>query len=1412
MTTGHGFSPIGSSRAGFAAGNSTVTLRPTRPAPPVPGFVRGRAASTVGATLTARLAGASRSDVDNLLLSALVALLSRASGTTEVSVGVADGGQARSTQPVRVVVDAAGTLEQVLRLVTSARAAAAVAPCPEARVVVVADAPTAALESLLDGQVDRDLAIALDDGASPWTLRCGFDAERYDEPAVTAFLTAVRAALTGLVRTPGLPVHDLNAAIEAPTVEVAAIQTAATDERTTELASAEPSGTPLGAVARVVADVWEQVLETPVRRGDDNFFVLGGGSLQALQALGRLRDKFAIELPADLIFGAPTVSEAARHVERAREDRSRLRVEPPQPRGDSPAPASFAQERIWFFENLRPSSALYHMPWALDIDGPVAPDILAAAVRTVVARHEALRTSFSVRDGLPVPVVHAAVPVEIGHDDLSLLPATRRRAAADQLLAERARLPFDLSQPPLLRAHLLRLTERRHILLLTLHHLVNDGYSTDLLLRELSAAYEAHASGRPPALSPVSVQYGDVAAWQRRVLRDDALADALRFWQDELAGAPAALALPTSRPRPAEPSFAGETHAFRLPERLTWELRQTGREHGTTLFVVLLAGFHALLRRYTGQTDVVVGTTSANRDRLALENVLGPVFNTLALRANLPGDPTFEELLAHMGDRVRGAHANQEVPFDLLVARLAPERDPSRSPIFQVLFELGDPPGGPAPDGLRWTPRLVDTRTAKLDLAVTLTDEGDALTGLVTHSADLFDAAFARGLVANFVCLLEAVCADPGSRLSALSVVSAVDRRAIAAVNDTAHAYPVGACLHELVERQARRVPDRVAVRCGPAQVTFAGLNARANQLAARLRAHGVGPEARVGVCLDRSIDMVVALLAVLKAGGAYVPIDPDYPDERKRLMMSAADAELLVGQRVAAGGGWHDGPAVWLDSGLAGESVVDPPGRAHAGNLAYVIFTSGSTGTPKGVLVEHGGLVNYLRWCLDTYVADRTGGGAVFSSFAFDALVPSLYAPLISGQTVHLLPPDMTPGELGEQLSAGGPYAFVKLTPSHLDLLVEQVDGDAAARLCGTLVVGADAFRAASLDRWRRLAPDTPVINEYGPTEASVANCAYPVPGPVSQALVPIGRPIANTTMYVLDEAMRPQPVSVVGELYIGGDCVVRGYAGRPALTAERFVPDPFGAKPGARLYRTGDLGRLTPDGTFEFLGRVDAQVKIDGYRIEPGEIEAALVAHPAVRQAVVVPHTGPAERRFLVAYVVGEPSAGATERELREFLGGRLPEHLVPARVVGVPAIPLNANGKLDRTALPAPSEVPAGAPPAAGPADPLQQCLIVLWAELLGHPAENIGVVDDFFTLGGRSLDVIRLISRIRETLGVRLSPVQVFREPTVAAMAKAVVRHESRPGRSDQIARAVLRLRAMSPAERRRLLPAGVREED
>ncbi|WP_326640465.1 amino acid adenylation domain-containing protein [Streptosporangium sp. NBC_01755] len=1054
---------------------------------------------------------------------------------------------------------------------------------------------------------------------------------------------------------------------------------------------------------------------------------------------------------------------------------------------------SYAQERMWLSHQLDPTGTEYNVCLALRLRGPLDVPALAGALGDVVARHQALRTVYPNVEGRPVASVLPPAPVELPVHPMASEEEVRRTAVAE------ARRPFDLAAGPVLRVQLARLAADDHVLVLAVHHIAFDEWSMGVFLGELDALYQARLADLPDPLPPLPAGYDEVVAAERAV--DPA--PALAYWRGALAGLPA-LDLPTDRIPAAkisaetsaetstETSAQGETVTFTVPAATAAALGAVARRCRATPYMAGLAAFAALLSRHCGQDDIALGSTVANRAAPHSEHLVGAFFNTVVMRADLSGAPSFTELLRRVRAYCLDALTHQHLPYPMLAQ--------GRAPLFRVLYELHAGLSGTTKLGdLGVEPFEFPDTAAKYDLALSLMPEGDHLLGHLTYRVDLFEPGTARRLAESFVHLLTQVAAAPDVPLSALEILPPAEREALLAACRGPE--PLGSpevCAHELFERQARLTPQAVALTFGGTRLSYRELNARANRIAHWLRGRGMGPESIVAVRLRRSDWLVAAFLGIWKAGAAYLPLDPGLPAARLEYMLADSGARLVLDDAGA------------LEAETAGCPSGDPDPTAASGNLAYLIYTSGSTGRPKGVMVPHRGLVNFLRWCVSAYAVGGVGGAPLFSSVAYDMVVPNIYTPLVVGQCLHVAAEDTALDELGTALSAR-PYGFVKLTPGHLEVLAGQLSAEQAAGLAGVLVVGADAFPSRALAFWQALDPAPVLLNEYGPTEASVANCVHTVTGPIGGELVPIGRPIPGTAMYVLDETMRPLPMGVPGELYIGGECVVRGYHGRPALTAERFLPDPFGP-PGSRLYRTGDLGRLRADGEFEFLGRLDDQVKIRGFRVELGEVEAALDELPGVDQSVVIaapvpeprpgtvpvpeprpgsgtvpvpeprpgpgtvpvpePRPGSGGGRRLVAYVVGT----ATAAEMRAGLARSLPEYMVPSVFVPLPAIPLNRNGKVDRSALPevnAATARDAEEEPAPRRARTAVEGQIAdLIAGLLGIGSDDVGADEDLFARGIDSLGAVRLMASVEQRLGVKVKLRRFLANATVSGLATLV----------------------------------------
>ncbi|HEX8695859.1 MAG TPA: amino acid adenylation domain-containing protein, partial [Longimicrobium sp.] len=1125
---------------------------------------------------------------------------------------------------------------------------------------------------------------------------------------------------------------------------------------------------PVGEAEAAAAEIWCEVLGVErVGRGDD-FFELGGDSLDEVQVISRVRQVLDVELAPGALFDHPVLAEFARAVEEAA--RADLPAIEPVDRAGR-LPLSFAQQRLWFLEQLG-AAGVYNIPRQLRLRGELDRAALARALDRVVARHEALRTTIRVVDGEPEQRI---APPEASRFDLREHDLSGR-ADADaelrRLAAEEAGAPFDLERGPLVRGRLVRLAADDHVLLVTMHHLVSDQWSVEVLGDEMDALYASFLRGAGDPLPPLPVQYADYAAWQRRWVMEEVLEKQAAYWRGALEGVPALLELPLDHPRPARQEFAGATLPVELGEELVAGLRALSRRHGTTLFMTLLAGWAVVLGRLAGQTDVVVGSPTANRGRREIEGLIGFFVNTLALRVDLSGSPTVAELLGRVKERSLGAQHNRDLPFEQVVEQVQPARSLAHNPVFQVVFSwqnvrrsrLALPGTGPA--FLERSPQA----TAKFDLSLTLQEEGGRIVGGMEYATALFEPATVERHVGYLRRVLEAMATGDGRRVEELDLLPEAERRReLEEWNATGAAYPDQACVYELFEAQAERTPDAVALTFDGRSLTYRELNARANRLAHYLRGLGVGPDARVGLCVERGPEMLAAVLGVLKAGGAYVPLDPSHPEERLRhVLRDSRPAALLTESPFAARFGGLGVPVLALDrdASWARHPETNPErGGLTPRHLAYVIYTSGSTGRPKGVMVEHRGVCNLLwsmRGTVGMGAADRL---LAVTTLAFDISVLELFLPLLSGARVEIL--DRTAASdpaLLERAISAAPGTVLQATPATWRLLLDGGwTGDPGLRaLCGGEALPADLAARLS-ERVGAL------WNVYGPTETTIWSSLQPVgaDSPGRRGRAGIGSPVANTRIYVLDGAGEPVPAGVVGELYIGGAGVARGYLGRPGLTAERFVADPFGADPGGRLYRTGDLGRRLPDGTLEFVGRNDAQVKVRGFRIEPGEVEARLAEHPAVREAVVAAREDAPGDRRLAAYWVGEGSADAGA--LRAHLRERLPEYMVPAAFVRLERLPLTPNGKVDRAALPAP-EADAGARAYEAPASATEAALAEIWAEVLGM--ERVGRRDHFFDLGGHSLLAVQVVSRVRQALGVEAALGEVFDRPVLEDFARGL----------------------------------------
>jgi len=1056
-------------------------------------------------------------------------------------------------------------------------------------------------------------------------------------------------------------------------------------------------------------------------------------------------------------------------------------------------PASWSQQRLWFLQQLDPAAgAAYHIPTGLRLQGELHRDALQAALDALVARHEVLRTSFAVRDDEPLQqIARADVGFCLIEHDLSGLPAATRQRRIEEISACEAGEPFDLSSGPLIRGQLLQLGQEDHLLLITQHHIVSDGWSSGVMVREIAALYGAFSQGRPSPLPALQIQYADYAVWQRQWLQGEALQAQIEFWKSQLAGAPDLLALPTDRPRPGIQSYAGAHVELRLPGALVLGLRRLSQRREVTLFMTLLAGWAACLSRFSGESDLVIGVPVANRRRSELESLIGFFSNTLALRVRLDCDPTVAELLAHIKDNTLQAYANQDIPFAQVVEVLQPPRSLSYNPIFQVALAFDNAPGERVLSlpGLSVTKFDLPLSGAKFDLSLSLRDSGDAVEGVLEYATDLFDRPTIERMSGHLLCLLEAMVADDRQRISELNLLSAAQReQLLVRFNEAPAVHGKSGLIHEWFEAQARRTPDALAVMYEGESLTYAQLNGRANQLARYLRERGVGADQRVGICVERSLQMVLGLLGILKAGGAYVPMDPSSSAERLAyLLEDAAPRVLLIQEPLRARLPATSVGVVALDSEwreiarCSAENLDTERGELGAHHLAYVIYTSGSTGHPKGVMVEHGNVTRLFSTTQAWFHFNERDVWTLFHSFAFDFSVWELWGALLYGGRLVVVP-HLTARSAPEfyRLVCEQGVTVLNQTPSAFARFIDAQAQSTQRHALRVVIFGGEALEFRSLKPWlkRHEVHQPQLVNMYGITETTVhvSYRALSEEDVNSERSSLIGNPIADLKMYLLDRHRQPVPLGVRGEIYVSGAGVARGYLNRAQLTAERFLDDPFSGAAPARMYRTGDLARRRADGALEYLGRNDQQVKIRGFRIELGEIEVQLRRHPQLKEALVVARDEGAGEKRLVAYVIPDKPADAQiplcAETLRTHLQAVLPEYMIPSAFVRLAAFPLTANGKLDREALPAPDQNSVASAQYEAPRGEIETIIAGIFEDLLKVP--RIGRNDNFFDLGGHSLLLLKVLAAMRAKIGRPPIMAWLFQAPTPAQLAALVSR--------------------------------------
>ena len=1148
---------------------------------------------------------------------------------------------------------------------------------------------------------------------------------------------------------------------------------------------------PRTPIEEVLAGIWARVLGIEYVGIHDNFFDLGGHSLLATQVVSQVREAFQVELRLRSLFETPTVAGLAELIETTIKTGQKPQL-PPIERvlRDRELPLSFAQQRLWFLDQLEPGNPFYNISRSVRLKGSLNVAALEQSLNEIVRRHEVLRTSFTDVDGHPVQKIASALNITLPIINLGELSQEEREVEGRRLASLQARQSFDLTQDALLRGTLLRLEEEDHMLVFVIHHIVADGWSTGVIIHEITALYKLFYRNKPSSLPELPVQYADFAIWQRKWLQI-VQSSQMAYWKQQLGGNLPVLQLPTDRPRPAIQTFRGRKQPWQISKTLTEALKSLSQREAVTPFMTMLAAFKTLLYRYTNQADILIGSPIANRNRQEIEGLIGFFVNTLVLRTDLSGNPSFNELLQRVRQVTLDGYAHQDLPFEQLVEELQPERNLRYTPLFQVMFVLHNAPMEELklPD-LSLSPMEVEPETSLFDLTVYLRETEQGMMGLFEYNSDLFDTATIDQMQGHFQTLLEGIVANPNQHLSDLPILTATEQQQLLVDwNQTSIDYP-SICIHQLFEAQVKQTPNAIAVVFEDQQLTYQELNVRANQLAHYLRSLGVEPEVLVGIGVERSLEMVIGLLGILKAGGAYVPLDPSYPKERLVFMLENSQPSVLLTQQhlVKSLPTYKAQQVVCLDSDwklIGQESRENPLCNITCDNLAYVIYTSGSTGKPKGAMNTHKGVCNRLLWMQDAYqltVADKV---LQKTPFSFDVSVWEFFWTLMTGARLVVAQPEghRDPNYLVNVITQQQ-ITTIHFVPSMLQVFL-QAESLKTCKCLKRVIASGEALPAQLQKRFFSYL-DAELHNLYGPTEAAVDVTFWACVqqsdsednSTTHQKTIPIGRPIANIQIYLLDQHFNPVPVGVTGEVHIGGVGVGRGYLNRPELTALKFIPNPFSDQPNARLYKTGDLARYLPNGEIEYIGRIDNQVKLRGFRIELGEIEAVLANHPAVEQTVVLDQEDTHGNKRLVAYVVASPQYQPSEKQvseivpqLRHFLQEKLPDYMVPSAFVTLEALPLTPNGKVDRRSLAASGLTQVESEEIlVARSTPVEEILAGIWAEILD--LDQVGIHDNFFELGGHSLLATRVISQIQKVFKLKLPLHRLFDSPTVAKLATEI----------------------------------------
>ncbi len=1158
----------------------------------------------------------------------------------------------------------------------------------------------------------------------------------------------------------------------------------------------------------LVAGIWADILNLEKVGVTSSFFDLGGHSLLATQVISRIKDAFDVELQLRHLFETPTVEKITQEIDKILKADS-LSSAPPIEKADrqQEIPLSFAQQRLWFLDQLAPGSSSYNIPSALRLNGALDVSALEKSMAAIISRHESLRTTFSDVEGKPVQIISEPEEFELDVIDISALSEEDRESEAAKIVRKDANAPFDLSSGPLLRAGLIKLADDEHVILLNMHHIISDGWSVGILINEVIQLYLAFSSGKPSLLTDMEIQYADFAVWQQNWLSGEVLENQINYWKNQLAGAPPLLELPTDRPRPAMQTFNGAKESFQLSEELTRALSKLNRREGVTSFMSLLAAFQVLLHRYSRQEQILTGSPLAGRTNSKIEKLIGFFVNTLIFKADFSENLTFEELLHQVRETALSAYAHQDLPFEKLVEELHPQRDMSHSPIFQTAFVLQNMPGGNIVElpGLTMRSMESGTANAKYDLTLTMMDAGEKMAGSLEYNTDLFDKETIERMLNHFRIILEAMTADSETEIASVSLLSPSEtQQLLIDWNKTEEAFPDNKLVHELFEEIAEKQPHAPALTykkdaaSEADELTYRQLNEKANQTARYLIQNGAGPEQVVGICMERSVNMAAAMLAVLKSGSAYVPVDPSYPQDRIEYMVKDSGIKLILTQD-SLKTQLNSQPAVLISMDgdkqkIEQESRSNPAVPMHPENLAYVIYTSGSTGKPKGTLLHHRGACSLVHLQQKAF---NTGPGSrilQFASLSFDAATWEFLMTLLSGSAFVLTSAQtITAGQELVNLLADQKITTITLPPSVLAVLPETELPDLK-----TIITAGEAVSAELVNTWmngRRF------FNAYGPTETTVCASMYECRGTYTSG-PPIGKANPNFKLYILDEQNQPVPLGVPGELCVSGAGAARGYHNQPALSAEKFIPNPFSSKPGDRLYRTGDLVRYLPDGNIEFIGRIDHQVKIRGFRIELGEIEAVLSQHESITDVIVLAREDKPGDKRLAAYIVTNNEVELDSNLLKSYLREHLPDYMTPSAFVQMPALPLTPNGKIDRRALPAP-EITRDDLSAEyeAPRNEAEEKLTAIVSELLN--VEKVGIHDNFFELGGHSLLATQFMSRLKSAFDVELPLRILFEKPTTMQIAEEIEKAKqagpAAPSGTPKIKRAERRGRTMKRSD-------------